>query len=205
MTPAVPPGLEPPEVDLRTLLGEMAALKAEIRAETQATRALREDADRRLGRADEEVERARAREVAAQRALEEQRRRTALGWIDLADRIEAALRVAERPAPTGLFRRPDPRVSALADGLRLTLSVLSDRLQGLGARRVDAKGRAFDPATMEAVTTRHAADRPAGEVLEEIAAGYVEAAGVLRAAQVVVNRSLGLASPAGDPQSKREV
>ncbi len=176
----------PPVVDLRTLLGEMAGLKMEIRAETQASRALRTTVDEGSAALKAALERAQTQEVQGRRGI-------ARALIDIADRLHAALRSARRPAPRGLFwRRPDPRVEALADGLSMTAARLTEHLGTLGVRAVRAQGCAFDPETMEAVGTVSRGDLADGLVVEEITTGYVDEAGTVRVAQVTVNRAAPL-------------
>ncbi len=181
-----------PEVDLRTLLGEMAALKAEVRAQTQAARTAQsapETSAEALGR---ELDRAATREAALRKQVDDDRRQAALALVDVADRLEATLATARLPAPRGFFVRADPRVAAFAEGLELTLRRVVRHLGALGVRRVDVERRPFDPQVMEAVGTRAEVSRPEGVVLSEVTAGYTDATGVVRAAQVIVNR---LAAP----------
>jgi molecular chaperone GrpE (heat shock protein) len=177
-----------PEVDLRTLLGEMAALKAEVRAQTQAARTAQsapETSAEALGR---ELDRAATREAALRKQVDDDRRQAALALVDVADRLEATLATARLPAPRGFFVRADPRVAAFAEGLELTLRRVVRHLGTLGVRRVDVERRPFDPQVMEAVGTRAEVSRPEGVVLSEVTAGYTDATGVVRAAQVIVNR-----------------
>lgn len=180
---------ELPEVDLRTLLGEMAALKAEVRAQTLAARAGQNDTEKSaeaLGRA---LDRAASREAALQKRVDDERRRAALALVDVTDRLEAALATARLPAPRRLFVRADPRVGAFAEGLELTLRRTVEHLGALGVRRVEVRSRPFEPQCMEAVGTRHEPGQPEGFVLGEVTAGYTDATGTVRTAQVIVNRT----------------
>ena len=177
-----------PEVDLRTLLGEMAALKAEVRAQTQAARAVQSGPDTAAEALGRELDRGAAREAALRKQVDDQRRQAALALVDVADRLEATLATARLPAPRGFFVRADPRVAAFAEGLELTLRRVARHLGALGVRRVDVERQPFDPQHMEAVGTRCEVRRPDGVVLSEVTAGYTDAAGVVRAAQVIVNR-----------------
>ena len=178
---------ELPSVDLRTLLGEMAALKAEVRAQTSTVREVQAEAVKGTDALRQELERAASREAAQRQAVDDERRRSAMALIDLSDRIEAALASVAVPVPRRFFVRADPRLGAFAEGLRLTLRRASEHLGGLGVRRVEVVDRDFDPKVMEAVGTQQRADRPNAVVLSEITAGYADARGALRTAQVIVN------------------
>ena len=182
-----------PEVDLRTLLAEMAALKAEVRAQTQSAREARAESGKALDLLKLEFDRAAARESAwaTRAAVDSERRRGALLLIDVADRLEVALASVSTPAPRGFFVRPDPRIGAFVEGLRLTMRRVDESLGRLGVKRVEARSRPFDPQLMEAVGTQWRTDQPEGVVLDEIAAGYVDERGPLRTAQVTVNARRG--------------
>ncbi len=172
-----------PVVDLRTLLGEMAALKAEVRAVTVEARAARQGADETSGVLRAELDRAAGREAALRRTADEERRRAAQALIDVADRLGAALRV---PVPRRWFR-PAPE-TGLRGGLELTLRGVGERLASLGVTRVPCEGAPFDPETMEALRAVQRDDLPEGTVVEEITAGWRDERGPVRLAQVVVSR-----------------
>lgn len=180
-----------PPVDLRSLLEEMSRLRTEVRAETRASRGMREQLERATTAMAEARERQTAQ--AAGRAAQERRelaRAAALPLIDLADRLERTVRSARRlarPRRRGLRRVADPASVALAEGLELTARRARDHLRAHGVERVATVGQPFDPATMEAVKVIVRADLADGEVVEEITGGYRNADGVLRTAQVVVN------------------
>tara|TARA_Y100001958_G_scaffold64802_1_gene43549 strand:- start:11603 stop:11806 length:204 start_codon:yes stop_codon:yes gene_type:complete len=60
-------------------------------------------------------------------------------------------------------------------------------LSGEGVTAIDAKGKKFDPARMEAITTIPASDDySAGTVVDVIEAGYMYKQKVLLASRVVV-------------------
>ena len=184
------PGEALPAVDLRTLLGEMAALKAEVRAATVELREARQGAEESSRSLRQELDRSADREGALRRAADAERRGAARALIDVADRLEAALRGARVPVPRRRFfaRRPDPALGALCEGLELTLRGLHDRLAALGLHRIAAAEGRFDPETMEALRVERRNDLPEGTVLEEITAGWCDDRGPVRVAQVVVSR-----------------
>ncbi|GMV42570.1 MAG: hypothetical protein AMXMBFR64_42860 [Myxococcales bacterium] len=195
--------LPPPPVDLATLLGEMAALKAEVRAETRASRDIRDRLVVAQAALETEVERAGAREerlrADAQADRDEARRRAARALIAVLDRTEALRAAAASARPRGLwpFRRLDPAITALAEGLALNEARLAETLAGLGASRIKTAGQTLDPHRMEAVGTAEVPTLPDLAVVEELVSGWMDGDTVLRTAQVVVNRARPVA-PSGE-------
>lgn len=186
---APPPAEVLPAVDLRTLLGELTALKSEARALSVEAREARQAADAGADGLRDQLDRAAQREDALRAAADDARREGMLALIDVSDRLEAALRTAGPPARRRWFApRPDPALPALREGLHLTLRGLHARLEALGATRVTTRDARFDPDTMEALRADHRPDLPEGTVVDEITAGWRTARGVLRTAQVVVGR-----------------
>ncbi len=61
----------------------------------------------------------------------------------------------------------------LATGACLVAKQLEDRLRDLGLKPVEAEGRPFDPATMEALMTAEVPDEQDGVVLEVIRPGFM--------------------------------
>lgn len=81
----------------------------------------------------------------------------------------------------------DDDQSPLAQGLRLLRNKMWHEISGDGVSAIEAKGKKFDPAKMEAITTIPAsADFPGGTVVDVIEAGYMYKKKVLIAARVVV-------------------
>ena len=61
-------------------------------------------------------------------------------------------------------------------------------LSGEGVSAIDAKGKQFDPAKMEAITTIPSSEKfPTGLVVDVLEAGYMYKQRVLVAARVVVS------------------
>lgn len=73
----------------------------------------------------------------------------------------------------------------------MTLGRLAEQMQEAGVRRIDAAGVDFDPACMEAVEVVCEPALDDARVVEVVTPGYAGPAGLLRPAQVVVNRSEG--------------
>ena len=81
----------------------------------------------------------------------------------------------------------DDDQSPLAQGLRLLRNKMWHEISGDGVSAIEAKGKRFDPAKMEAITTIPAsADFPGGTVVDVIEAGYMYKQKVLLPARVVV-------------------
>lgn len=190
-------GLDPedlPTVDLRTLLGEMAALRVEVRAETTASRQARTTLEEAVRQQAEEQARGRSREAALRDEVTTGRQQAVLrvtpALFDLVDRLEGTHDGARTLAGERqwLSRRLVTGVVALADGLALTLERTHLHLRELGLDRVTTRGRPFDPSLMEAVATDARPNLPDGHVLEELSSGWRTAAALVRPARVVVNR-----------------
>ncbi|MBU0553877.1 nucleotide exchange factor GrpE [Myxococcota bacterium] len=164
-----------PPVDLRALMGELIALKAEVRRETSEVKAIRE-ALHATPTADHAADRAADR--AAARAL-----------IDVLARLRAGVRCAQPPRRRwwGTPRR-DVALDALLEGLALSCARIEGALADLGVERISTLATSFDPIRMEAVGIRAEPSQPDGLVIEEVRAGYQDSHGVLQVAQVIVNR-----------------
>jgi molecular chaperone GrpE len=193
------PGLElnenGPPIDLRTLLGEMAALKSEVRKETETSRELHGSLKEALRSLHGVVDSAQRREAQLREENSQQRKKlefqAAMKLIEVADRLRPALAQAEKLAKTRVrwFRRGfSAEAAALAEGLRLSLKRLEGELRSYGVERMATQGELFDPHWMQALGTVHMQQRREDEIIEEITAGYRDVDGIIRPAQVVVNR-----------------
>jgi molecular chaperone GrpE (heat shock protein) len=172
-------------VDLRTLLGEMSALRVEVRKETQASRDLRDKFAEALGLSEKD----------AQRWRQEAERSTATAserLLDIADRLEVleglGRRLASRTRGFGPWKRSDPELMGLHEAMLLTCSVVADILRDRGLSKIQSLGQPFDSSTMTALAIRNEPRSPDGVVVQEIKAGYWGPKGVHRYCQVVVNR-----------------
>ncbi len=79
-------------------------------------------------------------------------------------------------------------VSALQEGVELTLKGLHGALERAGVQEVKAKGEDFDPCFHEAISTHEDPSLEAGKVLKELQKGYVLNDRLIRPALVVVNK-----------------
>jgi molecular chaperone GrpE len=187
---------QPPEpVDLRTLLGEMAALKNEVRLESRQFKSALEELrsvaetlrtqNERLAR---ELERTREQAAEAQRQAE---RGLLLGMLDLRDRLQAGAdaAAARRPSPLARWLPGETRFAqALGQGLTLTLQRLDELLRSHRVRPIDALGQPLDPQSMRAVGVEAAPETRDGVVLREVRCGFLHGGELLRAAEVIVNK-----------------
>lgn len=78
---------------------------------------------------------------------------------------------------------------SLATAVRLTEENLWKALAKAGVKRIDAKGKPFDPALHEAMAAVPSADAPPNTVLEVYDNGYKLDDFILRPARVVVSRA----------------
>ncbi len=182
-------------VDLRTLLGEMAALKNEVRLESRQFKnaldelknfgeALREHNERLARDLD------RARSEAAEGKLQTERR-LLLGMLDLRDRLQAGADAAAARRPSALARLVPGETRfarALSEGLTLTLQRLDELLATHRVRPIEALGQPLDPQRMRAVGVEADPEAPDGVVLREARRGFYHGGELLRAADVIVNK-----------------
>lgn len=188
-----------PQVDLQTLFSEMAALKSEVRAETVAIREQREQLQTTLRWLEESLQQAQKREESAREQLEQVRKQLTKqlidAWIDALERSGRSYEKARQLAiPVRKWWRTitNPAAESLAEGLKLTQQHLLSQLRALGVQAIPTVGLPFDAQKMEALDTRHDPHQEEGVVLEELMAGYTDAHGIRRMAQVVVNRKKGI-------------
>lgn len=84
-------------------------------------------------------------------------------------------------------------------GVELIRNKLLTFFADYGVKRIEARGKVFDPDLHDALMTRPSPDFPAGTVLEEITPGYKLGDRVIRHAQVVVSEV-----PEEQPEDKQE-
>jgi len=83
----------------------------------------------------------------------------------------------------------DGNGSSVSDGIELVRKELLAALKRNGVERIDAEGKAFDPAEHEAVTVVETADAPPNTVMAVFRAGYKIRDRLLRAAMVSVSKA----------------
>lgn len=97
--------------------------------------------------------------------------------LPVIDNFERALNAAQGQA------------SEFQTGVELIYKQLQDVLQKAGVRRLDAKGKQFDPRLHEAIEMVETEDVPDHEVLEELQSGYMLKDRLLRPAMVRVAKN----------------
>ncbi|MBW1801912.1 MAG: nucleotide exchange factor GrpE, partial [Deltaproteobacteria bacterium] len=79
-------------------------------------------------------------------------------------------------------------LSALREGIELTLKGLKDAMAKSGLKEVEARGEAFDPSSHEAVSELEDEKIEAGMVLQELQKGYMLHQRLIRPSMVVVSK-----------------
>lgn len=79
-------------------------------------------------------------------------------------------------------------LSALTEGIELTLKGLRDALEKAGLEVVKAEGETFDPNYHQAVSEMEDKTQGPGKILQELQKGYLLNQRLLRPAMVVVNK-----------------
>lgn len=77
--------------------------------------------------------------------------------------------------------------SGLVEGVKMVAQQFRNVLEQHHCRRIEAKGRPFDPNLHEAIAQQPSADHPEGTVLEETLVGYQLHDRVVRPSQVLVS------------------
>jgi molecular chaperone GrpE len=106
--------------------------------------------------------------------------------------LQAGREQAERFRPGWLGARSARAfVASMAEGLTMNLRRLDETLARRGVRPLPALGQPFDPHTMHAAELASDPQAPEGRVLRELRKGFLHDGGLLRSAEVVVNRPSG--------------
>ena len=180
--------LEPAESETETELETEAEADVSAQAPDERDRKIAEQAARidELSRAyaallqDNKAFRGRMEREQA-RIAEAERVRIAQGLLEAADDLERAL--------GAVAGAPGEATGGLAEGVRLSLGTLHQRIARLGAERLAVTGQPFDPRVAEAIDTVVVADAGQdGVVVQEVTPGYRIGERVLRPARVRVGR-----------------
>lgn len=122
--------------------------------------------------------------------------------VDMHERLKRGLdtlKIEMPPPPRGFLGRVSgaakaleaahARLDAVAQGYRLSLEALEERLASYGVRELHVLGALFDPARMNAVEVVMTHDVPEGTVVEVYRPGYERHGDVFRLAHVKVARA----------------
>ena len=188
------PGAQP---DLHTLLGEMAGLKAEVKAESRHFKSTLDT----LGDALVTVQadnKALTDELAGHEAhLQQQRsevlRTVLLDIVDIYDRLAVGYGMLQKYHPVAsLFRHSKKQdvdfIESFKEGQAMTLKRFEQLLQRHRVYPIECVGKILDPRTMSAVEIANDASLDNGIVLEELRKGFLFEGQVLRLAEVKVNK-----------------
>lgn len=152
--------------------------EAAIQAAVEAALAEQQDS---MMRAKAEVQNMRRRceqdvEKAHKFALE----KFAVSLLSVADNLERALQAVPD--------REDARVSALVEGVELTLKDLQETFARFNIEQVDPEGEPFDPQLHEAMSAQPSTEVEPNTVLTVVQKGYTLNGRVLRPAMVLVSK-----------------
>jgi molecular chaperone GrpE len=157
----------------------------ELNALVETREAALAKAEARTERAQDEIEKAKARLTAESgKQLEIATRKVLVSFIEVLDELDRALNAA----------RQEEGASELEVGVENVHRRFLTTLEGFGARRCPALGQPFDPAVHDALTTTPTPDPDQdGKVVAVIREGYTIVNGdseeLLRAASVVVGKA----------------
>lgn len=183
--------------DLSTLLGEMAGLRSEVKAESRhfkTTLDMLSDTLTTLQTGNKAL----ADELAAhdehfQQMRSETLHTVLLDIVDIYDRLTVGFGVLQNYHPvSSLFshsRKQDVRfIKSFKDGQSITLNRFEQLLQRHNVHAIECVGKLLDPRTMSAVEIDHDPKLENGIVLEELRKGFFLENNVLRLAEVKVNK-----------------
>jgi len=183
--------------DLSSLLGEMAGLKSEVKAEARHFKATLDTLGDALTilRTDNK---ALADELAAhnerlQQVRSETLRTVLLEIVDIYDRLTVGFGVLQSYNPvSSLFvhsAKQDVRfIESFKEGQSMTLKRFEQLLQRHHIYAIDCVGKLLDPRTMSAVEIGLDPKLDNGIVIEELRKGFLFGSSVLRLAEVKVNK-----------------
>lgn len=102
--------------------------------------------------------------------------------LPVVDNLERAIGLGAADSAT-----PEKNLTALLEGVQLTLKSLVGTLEKFEVKSVDSVGQPFDPNKQEALTMEASDTVPAGHVVSEFEKGYYYKDRLLRPARVVVS------------------
>jgi molecular chaperone GrpE len=102
--------------------------------------------------------------------------------LQVGDNLRRALEAVPQDKRSGA----DSTLAALLEGVEVTERGLDQTLAKFGVRRIDAKGKKFDPSFHQAMFEVPRDDVPPGTVVDELQAGYAIGERVLKPSLVVV-------------------
>ncbi|MDD5267278.1 MAG: nucleotide exchange factor GrpE [Methylococcales bacterium] len=183
--------------DLSTLLGEMAGLKSEVKAESRHFKTTLDTLSNSLT-ALQTDNKTLAGELAVhgerlQQMRSETLRAVLMDIVDIYDRLTAGFGVLQNYNPVsslfGHSAKQDVRfIESFKEGQSMTLNRFDQLLQRHNVQAIDCIGKPLDPCTMSAVEIDRNPKLENGIVIEELRKGFLFKGNVLRLAEVKVNK-----------------
>ncbi len=190
----MPSGIAP---DLHTLLGEMAGLKAEVKAESRHFKSTLDTLGDALAavQADNKAltDELATHETHLQQQRNEVLRAVLLDIVDVYDRLSVGNAMLQKYRPVdALFSHSKKQdvdfIASFKEGQSMTLRRFEQLLQRHRVYPIECVGKMLDPRTMSAVEIANDATLDNGIVIEELRKGFLFEDQVLRLAEVKVNK-----------------
>jgi molecular chaperone GrpE len=183
--------------DLSTLLGEMAGLKSEVKAESRHFKSTLDTLNIALAALQTDnkalIDELAIHSERLQQMRNETLRTVLLEIVDIYDRLSVGFGVLQNYRPvSSLFnhsKKQDVRfIKSFKEGQSMTLKRFEQLLQRHNVYAIDCIGKLLDPRTMSAVEIDHNPELDNGIVIEELRKGFLFEEDVLRLAEVKVNK-----------------
>lgn len=113
------------------------------------------------------------------------------------DSFERAVEAAQKTSDAAAGEDAPEGIAAVAEGVQLSLKLLTEAMQKQGIEAVDPLGAPFDPNLHEAMTMLESATAEPGSVMDVFQKGYTVNGRLVRAARVVVAKAPAAAAEAG--------
>ncbi len=192
---AAPPQPGQERRDLAHLYAEFAALRQEIALQSRSHKKALVNLESARSAFDSvgqelKAQRAAVTDALARRDAHFEAQAVIVSFLEIRDSLvrsrAAAARLLE---PRGFLQRKPAGADGLVAAFDLIIRKFDRILEEHGIFRIETAGNPFDPATMTAAGTRELPGAPSGTVVEEVRGGFLRNGKVLRAAEVLVNRS----------------
>ena len=183
--------------DLSALLGEMAGLKSEVKAESRHFKSTLDTLSIALTALQTDnkalIDELAIHSEGLQQMRNETLRTVLLEIVDIYDRLSVGFGVLQNYHPvSSLFnhsKKQDVRfIKSFKEGQSMTLKRFEQLLQRHNVYPIDCIGKLLDPRTMSAVEISHDPKLDNGIVIEELRKGFLFEENVLRLAEVKVNK-----------------
>ena len=120
------------------------------------------------------------------------------------DSFERAVEAAQKASGAATGEDAPEGIAAVAEGVQLSLKLLTEAMQKQGIEAVDPLGAPFDPNLHEAMTMLESATAEPGSVMDVFQKGYTVNGRLVRAARVVVAKAPAAVADAEEPAGSEE-